>query len=181
MKNNFISFDERLPSHGSAIIIRDGNDIEFETMIVASDFKKFVTSLFQESKNTLRVSLGYCSVTDKYFLHDVFGKHCSCTPYIDKDGLKENDNRNKYFKHYDLVYTKFPYSWKYVSNKPKLKITLTEYSTTCGDGCCEDFGTVTNVNGVELDCRNTDTVTILEQILEHLGYDVELINEYDYE
>jgi hypothetical protein len=28
------------------------------------------------------------------------------------------------------------------------------------------------VNGVELECHNTDTETIVRQILEHLGYKV---------
>ena len=31
--------------------------------------------------------------------------------------------------------------------KTKLKITLDEYHTTCGDGCCTDYRTVTYVNG----------------------------------
>ncbi len=53
-----------------------------------------------------------------------------------------------------------------------LNITLEEYDSTCSDGCCYDYGTITTVNGVELECHNTDTESIVKQILEHLGYNV---------
>lgn len=62
--------------------------------------------------------------------------------------------------------------------KQKVKVELEEYSTTCGDGCCHDYGIVTKVNGVELPCHNTDIKTIVEQILQHLGYDVVVENVY---
>jgi len=64
-------------------------------------------------------------------------------------------------------------------DKPKLEIELKEYVYTCGDGCCTDYGTITTVNGVELDLSNQDAATILEQVLEHLGYDVEVSVSYD--
>jgi len=53
-----------------------------------------------------------------------------------------------------------------------LNITLEEYNSICSDGCCHDYGTITTVNGVELECHNTDTESIVRQILEHLGYNV---------
>ena len=53
-----------------------------------------------------------------------------------------------------------------------LNITLEDYDSTCGDGCCHDYGTITTVNGVELECHNTDPESIIRQILEHLGYNV---------
>jgi hypothetical protein len=53
-----------------------------------------------------------------------------------------------------------------------LNITLEDYDSTCGDGCCYNYGTITTVNGVELICHNTDTESIVRQILEHLGYNV---------
>ena len=56
----------------------------------------------------------------------------------------------------------------------KLKIILNEYSYTCGDGCCSNYGTIVYVNGVEMPYHNVDTHTIVTQILEHLGYDVEI-------
>ena len=55
-----------------------------------------------------------------------------------------------------------------------LKINLTEYGYSCGDGCCYNYGTITTVNGVELPCHNQDAGTILSQVLEHLGYKVEI-------
>ena len=63
-----------------------------------------------------------------------------------------------------------------IDSKPKLNIDIQEYYNTCGDGCCTNYGTITKVNGVELPSHNQDTYTILKQVLEHLGYDVE-INE----
>ena len=65
--------------------------------------------------------------------------------------------------------------------KEKLTIKLKEYSWTCGDGCCSEFGTITEVNGVVLPNETQDDEVILEQILKHLGYEVEIINEYNYE
>jgi hypothetical protein len=58
-----------------------------------------------------------------------------------------------------------------------IKIKLTEYGHHCGDGCCYNYGTITSVNGVELPSHNQDAETIVKQILEHLGYSVEI--EYD--
>ena len=63
--------------------------------------------------------------------------------------------------------------------KEKLTIRLTEFMSTCSEGCCTDFGNITEINGEILPNHNTDTSTILKQILKHLGYDVEIINEYD--
>jgi hypothetical protein len=60
-----------------------------------------------------------------------------------------------------------------------LTITINEYNTTCGDGCCSDYGKVITVNGEELPCHNMDLETQLEQVLRHLGYDVELTTLYN--
>ena len=57
----------------------------------------------------------------------------------------------------------------------ELNIKLEEYDYQCGDGCCDTYGTVTTVNGIELPCHNQDTETIVKQILEHLGYKVNFI------
>lgn len=62
-----------------------------------------------------------------------------------------------------------------------VKIKLTDYHYQCGDGCCDHFGTITEVNGVELPCHNQDSATIVRQILEHLGYEVYLEEEFDWE
>ena len=61
-------------------------------------------------------------------------------------------------------------------DKQKLKIDIQEYYHTCSDGCCTDYGTIIKVNGVELASHNQDAYTILKNVLEFLGYEVE-INE----
>ena len=61
----------------------------------------------------------------------------------------------------------------------KVKIELNNYDYDCGDGCCTNYGTITTVNGAELDCHNQDAATIVKQILEHLGFQVELIEKYN--
>lgn len=55
-----------------------------------------------------------------------------------------------------------------------LKIKLHEYAYHCGDGCCYNYGTITTINDIELPCHNQDAGTILQQVLEHLGYKVEI-------
>jgi hypothetical protein len=55
-----------------------------------------------------------------------------------------------------------------------LKIELKDYYHSCSDGCCSDYGTITTVNGIELPYQNQDVETILRQVLEHLGYIVEI-------
>jgi hypothetical protein len=61
----------------------------------------------------------------------------------------------------------------------KVTIELNEYRTTCLGGCCTDYGTVTKVNGKELECHNQDVGTILKGVLEELGYDAEIIETYN--
>lgn len=61
----------------------------------------------------------------------------------------------------------------------KIKITLNEYNYECGDGCCHNWGVEVSVNGVELFKTSSDTATILESILKHLGYDAEITELYN--
>lgn len=61
----------------------------------------------------------------------------------------------------------------------KLDIILNEYDYDCADGCCNNYGTITTVNGEELLAHNSDTYTILKQILEHLGYNVTITELYN--
>jgi hypothetical protein len=61
--------------------------------------------------------------------------------------------------------------------KQKLVIELNEYDYT---GSSNDiYGMVVKVNGVEMPYHNLDTSTILEEVLEHLGYEVEIIQTLD--
>ena len=67
-------------------------------------------------------------------------------------------------------------------NKDKtLKITFTEYGYSCGDGCCYNSGVITTVNGLQLSNQNEDAENIVRQILEHLGYTVEVEYFSDYQ
>lgn len=60
----------------------------------------------------------------------------------------------------------------------KVKVEINDYTYNCADGCCTDFGTQVIVNDVELNSNNQDAGTIVKRILEHLGYEVELIETY---
>jgi len=61
----------------------------------------------------------------------------------------------------------------------KLTIELNEYNYECSDGCCTNYGTIVKVNGAEMPFHNQDTRTIVEEILQHLGYEVEIIETFN--
>ena len=63
--------------------------------------------------------------------------------------------------------------------KKKVKIVIDEYAYNCSGGCCYDYGLNISVNDVELPCENMDVGTQVKQILEHLGYEVELTETYN--
>lgn len=66
---------------------------------------------------------------------------------------------------------------KWDKQKEKLVIDLEEYDYT---GSSNDiYGMVVKVNGVEMPYHNMDVDTILEQVLTHLGYEVEINRTYD--
>ncbi len=62
-------------------------------------------------------------------------------------------------------------NWTSDGSHTVLHITLREYCDSCADDCCTDYGTEVRVNGEALECNNQDTATILQKVLEHLGYD----------
>jgi hypothetical protein len=57
----------------------------------------------------------------------------------------------------------------------ELEIELHDYSYSCADGCCDYWGTTVKVNGEELEETSTDLPSMLENILTHLGYKVNII------
>ena len=59
--------------------------------------------------------------------------------------------------------------------KEKLIIELEEWYHTCSDGCCYTWGVTIRVNGVELKGNGSSVHEALSTVLEHLGYDVEII------
>ena len=72
-----------------------------------------------------------------------------------------------------------PLLQQYNSPGSELKITFTEYGYSCGDGCCYNYGTITTVNGIELPLHSDDGYTMVQQVLEHLGYKVEVEYLFD--
>ena len=68
-----------------------------------------------------------------------------------------------------------------MTTKEKLKIELKGYRYTCPDGCCLEYRTMVKINGEEMPYNDEDVETILEQVLEHLGYDVEIYRTDDYD
>jgi len=63
--------------------------------------------------------------------------------------------------------------------KKKVKIEIDDYYYDCAEGCCTTYGTRVKLNDVDLPCENTDLPTQITQILEHLGYEVELTETYN--
>ena len=59
----------------------------------------------------------------------------------------------------------------------KLTIRLDEYHYTCGDGCCDNYGTTVFLNEEEvIDSESTEQ--ILEAILSKIGYQVSIEHTY---
>ncbi len=55
-----------------------------------------------------------------------------------------------------------------------IRITLEDYHHTCGDGCCDLYGTNLTVNGEELYSDGSTNYGALLAVLQHLGYEVEI-------
>ena len=83
--------------------------------------------------------------------------------------------------HEDEINDFKPLLQQYSVSGSVLKVEMHEYGYSCGDGCCYNYGTITTVNDIELPCHNQDAETILRQVLEHLGYKVEIDYIYDVE
>lgn len=60
-------------------------------------------------------------------------------------------------------------------------IHVNHWHWTCGDGCCDDYGVDIFVNGVEMETRYENLEQNIQEILEHLGYEVEIIRTYEEE
>lgn len=62
-------------------------------------------------------------------------------------------------------------------SKPKVKVEITEYDILGDRTWCK--GVAVKVNGVDFGKDLSNPVKMVEAILKHLGYDVEIKNEYD--
>jgi len=58
----------------------------------------------------------------------------------------------------------------------KVKLEIETWDYTCGDGCCYEWGTTLTVNGTEMEFNNDVDEMRLVQVLEFLGYEVEVIH-----
>ena len=58
----------------------------------------------------------------------------------------------------------------------KIKVSKRPYYYECGDGCCTDSGETWFVNGEEI-CSGMCDDNRLQQLLKHLGYEAEIMNE----
>jgi hypothetical protein len=66
-------------------------------------------------------------------------------------------------------------------NDQPLNINLHEFGYSCGDGCCYNYGTVVTVNNIELDSNDQEAGTMLKNVLDHLGYNVNITYSEDYD
>ena len=62
-----------------------------------------------------------------------------------------------------------------------LKISLEEYGYHCGDGCCYNYGTKCIINGEELNDHSQGERAVLEKVLTHLGYKIEIEESCDFD
>lgn len=71
-----------------------------------------------------------------------------------------------------------------------VKITLTDWHSQCGDGCCDDYGVYLSVNGKRLEhpylynryriFQDFDVGIALEAVLKELGHEVEIEHDSEY-
>ncbi|MGD9678165.1 MAG: hypothetical protein AB7V16_07350 [Vulcanibacillus sp.] len=59
--------------------------------------------------------------------------------------------------------------------KQKLVIKLKPWEYTCSDGCCTEYGLDVFVNDVKVTEYGDQDHILVSSILNHLGYDVEII------
>lgn len=61
----------------------------------------------------------------------------------------------------------------------KHEIIFSNWHNSCGDGCCSDYGSEIYVNGVSVTRYYTDTASSLQLVLEALGIDATITEEWD--
>jgi len=95
----------------------------------------------------------------EYLVQQIFGEHTEAWKEEIKQALEMEKQQIEKVKDkgYDDLY-----------------ITFEDYDSICSDGCCHDYGTITTLNGIELECHNQDKISIVMQILEHLGYNISI-------
>jgi len=95
--------------------------------------------------------------------------------FLRDDGIGDCGEEGSYCDEYVAYLEELAYTTKLVD------INLHDFGYSCGDDCCYNYGTKVTVNGNEMPYYNDDVRTILEQVLTHLGYEVEITNTEYYE
>lgn len=61
-----------------------------------------------------------------------------------------------------------------------IKIEVKEWSHTCGDGCCYNYGMDVYVDGVQVNEFDvSEKEALLMAVLKHLGIEAEVTSDYD--
>lgn len=73
--------------------------------------------------------------------------------------------------------------------KSKLHIELIDWDSTCGDGCCTDYGTAIKLNGEDVEHYDEDQVVnayvgsnvevALKSVLKKLGFEVTIEHRFE--
>lgn len=57
-----------------------------------------------------------------------------------------------------------------INKDSKIIINLEEWDSTCGDGCCYNYGTTIHINGETLPEDGHSPHNLLQAVLNYLGY-----------
>jgi len=60
----------------------------------------------------------------------------------------------------------------------KTQIIVDYWDHECFDGCCYEYGTSIRINGKEI-CDSDEVATAIKKVIEHLGYNAEVIQTYN--
>jgi len=61
-----------------------------------------------------------------------------------------------------------------------IKIEIKEWSRTCGDGCCDTYGTDVFMDGVQVNEFDvSEQEALLIAVIKHLGIEAEIVIEYE--
>lgn len=60
-------------------------------------------------------------------------------------------------------------------DKKKINVEFKSWHWSCGDGCCDDYGTSLIIDGYLVDDNFDDSIESIEKLLNFLGYAPEII------
>jgi hypothetical protein len=65
-----------------------------------------------------------------------------------------------------------------MTDQPDMVIEIEDWHHQCADGCCDEWGKIIRVNGVEVGTHLDDVENALQAVLEHLGHRVLITQVY---